>query len=78
MANLIIRQCANCHSLHDENWTKHDDYGFFTCPFCGAINNFSEDVDLAAEEKDIKEVYLLLDNTQFTAASDRLAILRSK
>lgn len=77
MANLI-RQCCNCHSLHDESWTKRDSLGFLVCPFCGAINIFTDDEKKATEEKELNEVYLLLDNTQFKSASDRLTILRNK
>lgn len=78
MANETTKKCGYCVSLFGEEWTKNDGLGNYVCPYCGTVNNFSDDTNQAAEEKEINEVYILLDNMQFKAASDRLRFLKDK
>ena len=72
----MIKQCGNCCAPVNEQWTKIDEHGIHICPFCGVVNDFSENDTIAEEYDKFRSIYVYLDNLQFDTAITELENLR--
>lgn len=72
----MIQQCGNCCTPVDEKWTKVDEHGIHICPYCGVVNDFSDNDAIAEEYEKFRSIYVYLDNLQFDTASSELENLR--
>lgn len=74
--------CESCHAPLTADW-QQDEKGNYICPYCSTINDFTyadspEDDPRNRAQREIEEIYPLLENLAFDTADRKLSDLRHK